>query len=181
MQINVQPIEGLYLVELNSIEDSRGSFSRIFCSNELKNVMSNQNIVQINISKNNQKGLIRGIHYQKKPNAEVKLINCIKGKVYDVVVDLRINSKTFLQWCSYELSQDDNKMLIIPKGCAHGFQTLSENSNLLYFHSEFYSPDKEEGINYNDPVISIKWPLLISEVSKKDKEFKFLNNNFKGI
>lgn len=181
MQINVQPIEGLYLVELNSAEDSRGSFTRVFCSNELKNVMNNQNIVQINISKNNQKGLIRGIHYQKKPNAEVKLINCIKGKIYDVVVDLRISSKTFLQWRSYELSQDDNKMLIIPKGCAHGFQTLTENSNLLYFHSEFYSPDQEEGINYNDPIIKIKWPLPIREVSNRDKEFKFLNNNFKGI
>jgi dTDP-4-dehydrorhamnose 3,5-epimerase len=181
MQINVQPIEGLYMVELNPFVDSRGSFSRIFCSNELKNVMNNENIVQINISKNNQKGLIRGIHYQKKPNAEMKLINCIKGKIYDVVVDLRINSKTFLQWRSYELSQDDNKLLIIPKGCAHGFQTLAENSNLLYFSSEFYSADNEGGINYNDPLINIKWPLPIGEVSNRDKEFKFLNNNFKGI
>tara|TARA_Y200000002_G_C22404647_1_gene547187 strand:+ start:111 stop:656 length:546 start_codon:yes stop_codon:yes gene_type:complete len=181
MKISSQPIKGVYFIELDSFEDKRGSFSRVFCTKELNTILNKERLVQINISKNFQKGLIRGIHYQKKPYTEIKLINCIKGKIYDVVVDLRSNSNTFLKWCGYELSENDNKMLFIPKGCAHGFQTLTKESSILYLHSEFYSPSYERGLNYKDPKININWPLPISEVSSRDQKFEYLNNKFKGI
>jgi len=181
MQFINLPLEDAYSIEFDLYKDNRGSFSRIFCSKELKEIMKSDNVEQVNISNNYKKGLIRGLHYQKEPMSEKKIIKCIKGKVYDVIVDLRTNSSTFLKWYGFELNENENKALIIPNGCAHGFQVLEDNSQLLYFHTNFYSPDHDAGVHYKDPKIKIDWPLSVSEISKKDQEFKFLNENFKGV
>jgi dTDP-4-dehydrorhamnose 3,5-epimerase len=127
------------------------------------------------------KGSIRGMHYQFPPNSEIKVVRCIAGAVYDVIIDLRKNSKTFLQWSGIELSAQKKNMLYIPEGFAHGFQTLIENCELVYFHSEYYTSGNEGGIRYNDPALRITWPLNVTEVSERDSNNPLLDNHFKGI
>ena len=181
MKIKSLPINGAFEIELVDFNDSRGSFKRLFCSKELNDLISSKQIVQINSSETFHKGSIRGMHFQTKPKAETKLIHCINGEVYDVMIDLRKSSKTFLQWHSVKLSSHLNNMVIIPDGCAHGFQVLSKNSRLIYFHTEFYSPEYESGIRYDDPLIGIDWPLEIDFVSDRDKKHQLLTESFKGI
>ena len=180
MNIKELPIEGALLINSTPHKDNRGRFSRIYCNDELTSFMGGKNIVQVNLSENFVKGSIRGMHYQKKPKQEIKFIKCLKGSVFDVMIDLRNDSVTFLQWFGVELNESDNNTLLVPEGCAHGFQVLEQNSNLLYFHSEFYDPSFENGILYNDPSIQVKWPLPISLISKKDLTYDSIGNNFQG-
>ncbi|MBY9007044.1 MAG: dTDP-4-dehydrorhamnose 3,5-epimerase [Candidatus Lokiarchaeota archaeon] len=174
-------IKNLYIINLKSFNDERGCFTRIFCKEELRKIYHTKEIVQINLSKTKKKGSIRGMHFQYPPKSEIKMVRCIKGSVYDVAVDLRKVSKTFLKWHGEILSSDNLKMIYIPEGFAHGFQTLEENSELLYLHTEFYSPNYEEGVNCNDPKFKIKWPLNITQISEKDNNYKYLDNNFRGL
>lgn len=173
-------IDGLFVIEPISFKDERGEFSRVFCMDELSEIFDGD-IKQINHSITNKKGTIRGLHFQYEPYSEVKMVKCIRGKIFDTVVDIRKNSKTFLKTFSIELSSTNQKMLYIPKGFAHGFQTLEDDTELLYLHSSIYTPSDEGALNVSDPLLSIDWPLDIINISKRDKEHKFLDKNFKGI
>ena len=174
-------IKDLYIIELEPFTDNRGMFSRIYCKNELKEIGHTKEIVNINHSLTKKKGALRGLHFQYPPKAEIKIVKCIKGSIYDVAIDLRKNSPSFLNWFAEILSSKNMKMLYIPEGFAHGFQTLEDNCELIYFHSEFYSPEYEGGINYKDPQINIKWPLDIMDISKRDQNFDYITNRFEGL
>ena len=163
-------LEGAFMILLDKNEDSRGFFSRLWCENELKENGLDQKIVQINNSLTKNKGVVRGLHFQKPPMAETKLVRCISGSVWDVIVDLRRGSPTYGKYDAVKLSKKNRKMVYIPKGFAHGFQTLKKDSELIYFHSEFYSKNHEQGIIYNDKDIGIKWPLVVKDISIKDKK-----------
>ena len=175
------PLKGSFIVESEYFGDNRGLFGRIFCENEFKKMGLSNKIVQINHSRTQKKGAVRGMHYQKPPMAEVKMIKCVNGSVFDVMIDLRKNSNTFLQWHSVQLSAESQKMIYIPEGFAHGFQTLEHDSELIYLHTQFYAPDFEASINCNDPSIGIKWPMEIAEISEKDRKQPYLTDEFEGI
>jgi len=181
MNIVNLPIVDLVLIKSEPILDTRGKFSRIFCEKELSNYLNNKQILQINISENINQGTIRGLHFQNHPSQEKKFVKCIKGRVFDVTVDLRKNSPTFLKWYGLEIKETDNNMILIPEGCAHGFQVLEHNSHLLYLHTESYNSEYEDGIKYDDPLISIDWPLELSDISDRDLKHPYLSNNYRGI
>ena len=143
MRINKLPLEGTFVIEPEPFTDDRGSFTRVFCKQELQSILEGKNIVQINHSLTRQKGAIRGMHFQYPPKAEAKMVKCMHDSVFDVIIDLRQGSSTFLKWHGEILSAENMKMLYIPEGFAHGFQTLEENCVLLYLHTEFYSPEYE--------------------------------------
>lgn len=174
-------LKDLFVIEPEPFQDDRGKFYRVFCKNELRGIGHNKEIVQINQSLTKQKGTIRGMHFQYPPKMEIKIIKCIFGSVFDVAIDLRKNSPSFLKWHGEILSADNMKLIYIPEGFAHGFQTLENNAELLYFHTEFYDSKYESGILYNDPKFNIKWPLKTINLSKRDLEFKLLDANFEGI
>ena len=174
-------LQGSYVIELQPFVDDRGWFVRTFCKNEFAAIKHNAEWVQINHSFTQQKGTIRGMHYQLPPYKEIKMVRCVVGKVWDVIIDLRKNSPTFLQWAGVELSAENKKMFYIPAGFAHGFQTLTNNCELIYHHSQFYNPHLEGGIRYDDPVINIKWLQPPSNISERDKQHPLLDNHFKGI
>jgi dTDP-4-dehydrorhamnose 3,5-epimerase len=174
------PLKDVYVIATTSFQDHRGFFSRLFCTEELKAVMGHRQIQQINLSKTHRIGAVRGLHLQKAPFAEMKLIRCIRGRVWDVTVDLRKDSSTFLRWFGVELEPGNEKMLIIPEGCAHGFQVLEKDSELLYLHTAHYTPSSESGIHPQDPMISIKWPLEIAELSARDANLPYINDHFTG-
>lgn len=174
-------LKGSYLIEVEPYKDQRGLFERLFCKEEFKEIKHIKDIVQVNHSVTFKKGAIRGMHFQYPPKAEIKIIKCIQGSVYDVMVDLRASSATFLQWHAEILSAENMKMIYIPEGFAHGFQTLEDNSELLYFHSDSYDKKYESGIRYNDPKLNIKWLLEPAEISDRDKNHKLLDANFTGV
>jgi len=174
-------LHGAFIITLEVKEDERGWFSRTFCKNEFSEIGHEKEWVQINHSFSIKAGTLRGMHFQYNPNSETKMIRCISGKIYDVIIDIRKNSPTFLQWIGIELSDQNKKTLYIPEGFAHGFQTLSDNSEIIYHHSNFYNPSNEGAINYNDPLLNITWPLKISEISERDTKHDSINLNFKGI
>lgn len=169
MNFTQTKLKGLYIVEQKPNRDERGVFARIYCQDEFKKAGIKFANVQTSYSFTRREGTIRGIHYQNKPFEEDKLVVCIKGAVFDVAVDIRKNSKTYGQWLSLELSESNHNMLYLPKGFAHGYQTLQANSVLLYFMSEFYHPESAAGILWNDKILNIKWPLNNYYLSKKDK------------
>jgi dTDP-4-dehydrorhamnose 3,5-epimerase len=175
MKFKETKIKGLYIIEPELKIDERGYFARIFCKKELKKIGFNFDIVQINRSLNKKKGIIRGMHFQKPPKAEDKIVQCIKGAIYDVAVDLRKGSRTFGQWVAEELTEHNKKMFLIPKGFAHGSQSLKDNSEILYFLSEFYSPEYESGVRWDDPFFNIKWPIKNPILSEKDKNWLLIN------
>jgi dTDP-4-dehydrorhamnose 3,5-epimerase len=175
------PLEGAYIIELEPFLDERGLFARTFCQKELAKIGFNKQIVQINDSVTKQKGAVRGMHYQLPPACETKLIRCIQGQVFDVMVDLRAGSATFKQWYGVKLSKDNMRMFYIPEGFAHGFQTLTDNAELIYLHSAFYSPEYECGLRFDDPRLAIKWPLPVGIISSKDQSYPLIDNTFKGI
>ena len=181
MQFIETPLPGLYLINYTKFEDERGFFARTFCKKEFSQIGFDKDLVQLNHSFNIKKGTLRGLHYQKLPFSESKLIRCIQGRVFDVAVDIRQHSPTYLQYFSIELSADNMSAIFIPNGFAHGFQTLEENSSLIYHHSEYYTPEADAGLRYNDPGINIKWPLPIVNLSVKDQQYPFLDVNFKAI
>lgn len=164
-------IRDLFVIEPELREDERGYFTRIFCKKELSKIGVKYNIVQINRSLTVVKGTIRGLHYQKNPRAEDKIVQCIKGAIFDIALDIRRESKTFGQWFGIEISATNKKMLLVPKGLAHGFQTLEKNSIVQYFVSEYYSPEYESGIRWNDPRFNFKWPVKNPKLSKKDSNW----------
>lgn len=182
MKTNPTPLNGSYVLEFEPFEDKRGQFIRTYCQREMQQQIGHdKKIAQANISLTKVKGSIRGMHFQRPPESEIKIVRCIKGAVFDVIIDIRANSPTFLQWFGETLTTENRKMMYIPEGFAHGFQTLDENSELLYFHTEFFSPGCESGIRFDDPLLSIKWPLPIGDISKRDKSLPLLNFDYKGV
>lgn len=181
MNVNPLPLSGAAVVETTPFRDHRGSFARFFCANELAEVLGNRRIVNINHSRTAKTGAIRGLHFQYPPAAEMKLVRCIRGKVWDVAVDLRAGSPTFLKWHAVELTPENALMLVVPEGFAHGFQVLEENSEIMYLVTAFYTPGSEGGIRYDDPLLSIDWPLPATDLSARDEAFKGIGTDFKGI
>jgi len=174
-------IKGVTVIDSEPFRDERGFFNRIFCREELAKVRPNLVIAQINHSMTRRKGAVRGMHFQYPPHAEMKIVRCVKGSIYDVAVDLRKGSPTFLQWHGETLSAENMKALVIPEGCAHGFQTLEDDVEMIYIHSQSYCKQAESGVRYDDPAIGINWMQPISQVSEKDKSVQLLTTNFKGI
>jgi dTDP-4-dehydrorhamnose 3,5-epimerase len=172
--------DGLFLIEPTVFSDERGEFYRVYCDQE-NSEFSDFSVKQINHSITKEKGTVRGFHFQYEPNTEAKIVKCIRGSVYDVVVDIRKGSPTFLGVYTVELSSKKRNMLQIPKGFAHAFQTLENDSELLYLHSEFYTPANEGGLNYKDPMLDITWPLDVKNISERDELHKFLSIDFEGI
>ncbi len=181
MKFTETNLSGLFVIDVEAHRDERGEFFRTFCKREFKATGEVKEFVQCNHSVNIKKGTIRGMHYQVPPFGECKLIRCIRGAVFDVAVDLRQSSPTFLQWFGLELSERNRKMIYIPEGFAHGFQTLSDHAELLYQHTSFYEPSAEGGIRYSDKAIDIRWPLAEGSVSLKDKNYPLLDLNYTGI
>ncbi|MES3016283.1 MAG: dTDP-4-dehydrorhamnose 3,5-epimerase [Bacteroidota bacterium] len=175
------PLKGCYAVETERFSDSRGWFARTFCSDDFKRIGFSGTWVQHNHSFTKIKGSIRGMHYQKMPACEAKLVRCVAGSVFDVAVDIRPDSLSYLKWYAEELSAENGRMIYIPAGFAHGFQTLTDNAELLYCHSQTYQPEHESGLNYLDELININWPLQVTEVSDRDKGHPFLTINFEGV
>ncbi len=175
------PLAGLHLVQRQRLIDSRGELSRIFCAQELAAAGWTQSIAQINYTRTTQQGTVRGLHYQKPPHTEVKLVSCIRGEVWDVAVDLRHGSATFLQWHAQHLSAENACALLIPQGFAHGFQALSDDAELLYCHSAAYAPEFEAGMNPLDRRLAIAWPLPVAELSPRDAAHAWLTTEFEGM
>jgi dTDP-4-dehydrorhamnose 3,5-epimerase len=173
-------LKGAYVVSLQLLTDARGGFARTFCKKEFQQINHQKEFVQLNHSYNTFKGTVRGMHFQLPPYQEIKLIRCIKGAVIDVIVDLRENSPTFLQHVSVELSAENKKMIYVPENFAHGFQTLEDDTELIYHHTQFYTPQADTGIRFNDPLLKINWPLEPVMVSEKDKNYKLIDHTFKG-
>lgn len=165
-------LKGVYIIELELIKDERGFFSRSFCHKEFEKMGVDFTVVQSNISYNKKKGTLRGLHYQNYPYEEAKLVSCIRGAIYDVIVDLQHDSPTYCQWFAVELSAQSYKMLYVPKGFAHGFQTLENNTVVFYQMSEFYHPERARGVRWDDPVFEIRWPIERLIVSSKDQSYK---------
>ncbi len=177
LTIHPLPLPGLCRITRKSLEDERGFLSRLFCTEELTACGWNKPISQINHSYTNKYGTVRGMHFQKAPHAEIKLVTCIRGKVWDVAVDNRPDSKTYLHWYAEELSSENNNALLIPEGFAHGFQALTNETELIYCHSAPYTPEAEDGLHVLDPILNINWPLKISQLSERDNNFSFLPPN----
>ena len=168
MKLIKTKIKNCYLIQLDKFKDKRGFFTRAFCKNVFDKENISNNISQINFSFSKKKGTIRGLHFQIKPFEEMKIIYCIKGSIFDVVADLRKKSKTYKKYVGIKISSKDRKGIIVPKGCAHGFQTLEANTEVIYFTTQFYNKSKERGVNFKDQTLKIKWPLALTNISKKD-------------
>ena len=181
LQSHVTTIPGVYMIERAKRGDERGFFERIFCSETLQNWGWQNGIAQVNHSFTVQKGSVRGLHYQLPPFAESKLVTCLRGEVWDVILDLRAGSPSFLQHITVRLSAQNNCSVLIPPGCAHGFQTLSDDVDMFYCHSALYAPHCEAGINVLDPRLQLHWPLSITQRSERDLRFAFLTEDFKGV
>jgi dTDP-4-dehydrorhamnose 3,5-epimerase len=176
MKFTETNLKGAYIIEPEPSTDERGFFARSWDVNEFKKIGLNSNIVQSSISYNKLKGTVRGMHYQIKPYEETKLVRCTSGSAFEVVLDLRPKSKTFLKWTSVELTSDNYKMIYAPEGCALGFQTLENNTELIYQMSQFYSPEFQRGIRWNDTYFNIEWPLKSTVISKRDTFFPDFKN-----
>lgn len=174
-------LASLKLIQRKPLSDHRGYLERLFCNEAFRFMMPEKNITQINRTLTKTRGTIRGMHFQIPPYAETKLVTCLKGEVYDVVIDLRQDSQTFLSHHSEILTENNNKTLFIPEGFAHGFQTLSDDCEMLYFHTENYYSDAERGLNALDPQLDIRWPLPITFRSERDTLHSLLTENFRGI
>lgn len=181
MKIIDTPLQDLYEVNTRSLDDSRGRFTRLFCERKLSPIRPQLHFTQINLSDTKQKGTIRGLHFQHEPSAEAKLIRCLRGRVFDVAVDIRKNSPTFLQWHALELNESNDAAIFIPEGFAHGFQSLSDDVQLLYMHTAAWSQQHESGLRHDDPKIAIHWPLAVSNISDRDADFSFIQNDFAGV
>ena len=175
------PLKGLWVVQRKPIEDQRGFFCRFYCAEEFQAVGLEKPIAQINYTHTAKKGAIRGLHFQYPPHAEVKIVSCLCGEVYDVAVDIRKGSPTFLHWHGEILSAANQKSLLIPEGFAHGFQTLTDNCELLYLHSEAFHQQAEGALHIADPGIGIVWPIAMKELSERDRRHPFIDLDFKGL
>lgn len=171
MIFNETKLKGAYVIDIEPIEDERGFFARAWCKDEFEKYGLNSSLVQCNISFNKKRGTLRGMHYQVPPFEEDKIVRCTKGAIYDVIIDLRPESETYKQWISVKLTSENRKMLYIPKGFAHGFQTLKDNTEVFYQMSEFYHPECARGVRWDDKKIGIDWLIENKIISKKDKNY----------
>jgi dTDP-4-dehydrorhamnose 3,5-epimerase len=171
------PIAGLHLVRTETRHDQRGAFTRLFCEQELAPLLGERRIVQINHSRTTRCGAVRGLHFQRAPWAEMKFVRCLAGRVWDVAVDLRENSPTFLRWHAQELSSETGLTMAIPEGFAHGFQALTADSELLYLHTAPYRPDFEGGLRHDDPRLAISWPEIPTDVSDRDRSHPLIGDD----
>ncbi len=175
MKFTETKLKGAFIIELEKLGDERGFFARAFCKNEFSKYKLNNEIVQINNSLTSEKGTLRGMHYQVNPKEEDKIVRCIKGSLYDVIIDLREVSLTFGMWFGVELSAENRSMLYVPKGFAHGFITLENDTEAFYLVTEYYSSEHERGIRWNDPKFDIKWPINPIHISEKDRNHPDFN------
>lgn len=175
------PIQGVKVVERVPIGDERGFLTRLFCADELRTAGWVASISQINHTYTKKRRTVRGIHFQHPPYAEMKLVTCVRGAIFDVAVDLRSGSATFLQWYGTELSDTNQQALLIPEGCGHAFQTLSKDVEIIYLHSRSYNREAEGALNLRDPRIEIDWPLSIGDTSERDASHPFVDDNYEGI
>lgn len=175
------PLAGLYLIECTRLHDERGFLSRLFCTQELALAGWTKPIAQINHTYTQLRGTVRGLHYQMSPHSEMKLVTCLRGEVWDVAVDIRAGSPTFLQWHAQHLSADNGCALLIPQGFAHGFQALTDAVELLYCHSAAYARGYEAGLNPFDPRVAVAWPLAVAEMSDRDRASAGLTDDFQGV
>jgi dTDP-4-dehydrorhamnose 3,5-epimerase len=164
-------LKGAYIIEPEKLADNRGFFGRTWCQQEFRDRGLDPNLVQCSISFNYQQGTLRGMHLQLPPSAETKLVRCTQGGIYDVIVDLRLGSETYLQWTAIKLTAENRTALYIPKGFAHGFQTLEDNTEIFYQMSEFHNPDFARGFRWNDPIFRIHWPEEVSVISDRDRKY----------
>ena len=181
MIFNPQHLKGAFTIDVQPMRDSRGFFTRTFCEKEFVEHGLVTHFAQANHSGTEKKGIIRGMHFQHSPSCEVKLVKCIQGAIFDVIVDVRAGSPTFLQWFGAELSAENKRMMYVPQGFAHGFQSLTDYSEITYMVSEFYNKEKEGGIRYDDPKVNIQWPLPVSLVSDKDLGIPYIDEHFTGV
>jgi dTDP-4-dehydrorhamnose 3,5-epimerase len=170
-------LEGLSVLTRKPLGDVRGFLERIFCESELAGIMGGRRIVQMNRTLTRKTGTIRGIHFQRAPHMELKLVSCLRGEVFDVAVDMRPDSPTYLCWHGEILSDENHKTLAIPEGFAHGFQTLEENCEMLYFHTAAHHPESEGGLHPLDPALAVSWPLPVAEISTRDSAHPFLTDD----
>jgi dTDP-4-dehydrorhamnose 3,5-epimerase len=174
MRFEPIPLAGGYLIHLDPRTDQRGTFARAFCAQDFTANGLESVFVQANVSANTRAGTVRGMHFQREPHAEVKLVRCTKGAIYDVVVDMREGSATHLRWFGVELSEQNGLAMYVPKGFAHGYQTLSDGATAFYMVSAFYAPQSEGGLRFDDPRLAIGWPRAVSELSDKDARWPLL-------
>lgn len=179
---NSQSIEGLVTFDTDVRHDNRGSFTRLFCTKELESTLGHRKITQINRSVTHQVGAVRGLHFQNPPHSETKIVRCLRGRVFDVVVDIRMGSPTLLNWFGVELSAEKDNAIVIPEGFAHGFQVLEPDSELLYLHTAFYEPSAEGGLLFNDAAIGINWPVEPQDLSERDLSYALIDKlRFQGV
>lgn len=181
MNLHATPLPGLFEIQHTPSGDARGRFTRLFCEQELGDIRPGLHFAQINLSETRGRGTIRGLHYQAPPAAEAKLIRCVRGRVFDVVVDLRAGSPTFLRWHGVELGEDNDRAVFIPEGFAHGFQTLTDEAQLLYMHTVPWTPALEAGLRHDDPCLRIRWPLPAGMVSARDSGHPLIDSAFEGV
>ncbi len=181
MRFHPLSLTGAYEIELTPRGDSRGRFARLFCAMEFAEIGHTKPIVNINFSYSRKKGTIRGMHFQNPPDSEVKIIKCLRGTIWDCIVDVRKDSPTFLKWAGVELSESNDRMIYVPEGFAHGFQALTENVEIIYFVSNYYAPTNEAGLRFDDPELKIDWPTEPTEVSPRDQTHRLINDHFRGV
>lgn len=180
-EIRETPLAGLKVIDRKVVPDDRGFLERLYCADELRDVVADRAIVQINRTLTSKRGTVRGLHFQVPPHAEIKFVSCLRGKVFDVAVDLRHDSSTFLGWHAEVLSEGGHRTMLIPEGFAHGFQTLTDDCELLYFHSAAYDAGSEGGVNPRDPAVGIRWPEDITELSARDAAHPMLTKDYGGV
>lgn len=175
------PLAGLISVQRKAIEDQRGFLSRFYCADEFREIGLDKPIAQINHTLTRSRGAVRGLHFQYPPFAEAKLVSCLRGEIFDVAVDLRRGSPTFLHWHGVLLSAQNRMSLLIPEGFAHGFQAMTGDCELIYLHTASYRPEAEGALNVADPALGIAWPLAVTEISERDRNHKLIERDFQGI
>ena len=181
MKLIPTPLADAYLIDLDLIADRRGFFARVFCAEEFRQLGIVTQFAQINDAFSAAKGTLRGLHYQRTPSAEVKIVRCLQGAIWDVIVDLRPDSPTFGKWHGAELNADNRLMMYAPRGFAHGMLTLVDNSEVLYLVSDFYDPGRERGVRWNDPRFAIEWPISPTEISPKDANWPDFDPEFHDV
>lgn len=181
MKLIPTSLDGLHEILLQPVCDPRGRFTRLFCESELAPVRKGLRFAQINLSETRGRGTLRGMHYQTSPAAEAKLIRCLRGRVFDVAVDVRAGSPTFLHWHAVELTSDNDLAIFIPEGFAHGFQALTDEVHMLYMHTVSWTPACEAGLRHDDPRVGIHWPQPLTAISERDRGYPLLDESFAGV
>jgi dTDP-4-dehydrorhamnose 3,5-epimerase len=178
MKFDPLPLAGAYQITLEPRGDERGRFTRLFCARELAEIGHVKPIVNVNHSYTQKQGTIRGMHFQHPPDAEGKIVKCIRGAIWDCIVDIRKDSPTFLHWTALELTESNHRMIYVPEGFAHGFQSLTDDVEIVYFVSNYYAPDNEAGLRFDDPALKIDWPVEVTEVSVRDRGHSLMEDDF---